>query len=120
MSEPKAPASGWALIDGVERNRATPATFHIPDAQTRAGVGVGSWAKIGYRQGADGQGERFWVQVCARTEGGGYLGRVDNDTHYDHGLRYNDVVAFGPEHVLNTEIPTLAEALQRFPPAGRA
>lgn len=86
------------LIDGVEQNKAHPDTFEIPGDNARANLSIGAYAKIGVNHPKRG-GERFWVQVL-RTEGTGYVGKVDNDLVIYPELTCSTEIPFGPQHVL--------------------
>lgn len=90
------------LLDGVALNAAHPATFLIPDAETREHVEVGAHVKIGLRGVEDTDpGERFWAQVISRSENG-YLVQVDNHLVYSHlhGVRFEDFLVIQPNHIL--------------------
>jgi uncharacterized protein YegJ (DUF2314 family) len=83
MREPDLERDGWCLDDGEERHREAPATFWIPDAESREELQPGDYAKLIFRIAVDdgdagASVERMWVIVRERTLGA-YLGVLDND-----------------------------------------
>lgn len=98
----------YELMDGVERNRAHPDTFHIPYAEELDAIKVGFWVKVGAMtpKAHRCEAERFWVKVTEVTPEG-FKGTVDNDTVLanHHGLRYMDIVSIERRHVLATMAP---------------
>lgn len=100
----------YTLIDGVERNRAYPDTFHIPAEEIRAGLVPGLLARLGFEyEGEVAEilgGERMWVLVDDVLKDGSYRGRLRNDPIYDEGeLAWDSVVEFRPEHVIGVDLP---------------
>lgn len=71
----------------------------------RASAKVGQSVKVGSA------GEYFWVEIVDRTDAGVFVGRVDNDLRQTemHGLKRDDIVVFGPEHI------RVVENDERFP-----
>jgi hypothetical protein len=95
------------LGDGEESNRLHPDTFEIPPAHERRNLPVGASAKLMFDPPEDAPpgllagGERMWVTVTERTEGGGYVGALDNHPVVFDNLTAGDPIAFGPEHVID-------------------
>jgi hypothetical protein len=79
------------LIDGEERNRNHPETFHIPPEALRHALSEGTYAKVGV-EGRETppfqQGEKFWTRIAEVRPGPLYIAEVDNDlVHTDyHGV----------------------------------
>lgn len=98
---------GAELIDARARHASAPESFDLPSDRRIQAVGPGSMVKIGVTFPPTGEGpagERFWVEVIERT-GDRFIGRVDNDltATNEHGLRFNDEVAFFTSHILDTD-----------------
>lgn len=84
-----------ALINAETMAAEHPDAFEIEDRAVREAVKIGDSIKVAAAK------ERFWVTVVDKTETGEFLGCVDNvlvGTH-EHGLQYQDVIVFGPEHI---------------------
>jgi len=64
------------LIDGIERNKASPETFQLPSQAAIARIRPGASVKIGAERA--GKGEHFWVLVTAK-DGKNITGTVDNN-----------------------------------------
>jgi hypothetical protein len=88
-------------LDNIEaRNAAHPKTFWIPDRVDRENLVAGDSAKLVFLDTKiAGLGERMWVEVDGRADDGGYVGRLNNEPVYMR-LHVDDMVRFGPEHVL--------------------
>jgi hypothetical protein len=74
-------ADGWCLEDGEEYHRKAPATFQIPDLDTRKILQPGDFAKLIFRIAVDDGSESFermWVIVREQTVTG-YMGMLDNE-----------------------------------------
>lgn len=92
---------GVTMIDGVERNRLHPKTFHIPTFAEKFMVEAGKYVKVGL-ESPDGNGEKFWLLVTRRA-GDKMVGEVSNDlvrTH-QHGIICGDRLQFQPQHILS-------------------
>jgi hypothetical protein len=93
MSKPK-------FIDGEDRSRRNPDTFHIPDVADRCSLRIGDHAKVGLE--SEEGGERFWVKITevnAKQKGAVYKGTVDSDlVVFD--LPIGHELSFEPWHVL--------------------
>ena len=75
----------------------------------RAAAQIGQSVKVGA------SGEFFWAEIVDRTENGVFFGRVDSNLIQTdmHGLRRDDIIVFGPEHI------RVVEDDERFPkPSG--
>ena len=70
----------WHLMNGVERNKKNPDTFHIPSEEEKDKVVVGQHVKLGWETDLESQlsGERMWVIVTS-IDGTNYTGTLDND-----------------------------------------
>lgn len=91
------------LVDGVVRNAEYPESFQIPSEYERENLKQGASVKVCIEVDAGG-GERFWTNVIARLGDGDYLVQVDNHlvNSIYHGVRLNDILRVGPEHILTT------------------
>lgn len=67
------------LIDGVARNEENPDTFYIPSEEEKDMVKEGMLCKLGFETNdcEDCGGERMWVVVTHKTEGG-FVGTLRN------------------------------------------
>jgi hypothetical protein len=93
-------AIDYPLINGVEMNKKHPDTFHIPGDNTRKGLEVGAYAKIGLNHPKRG-GELFWVEIT-EVRAGDYVGRIDNDLVLYPELDCKTQLVFLHDHVLGT------------------
>ncbi|WP_232667016.1 hypothetical protein [Pseudonocardia sp. TRM90224] len=103
-------ATGYWLADAEEQHAAAPRTFFIPTPETRRSLQVGRLVKLLFMcvpRAIDGQtldAERMWVEVLAVDADGRYRGRLANVPIVMPGLNYDDIVEFGPEHVIATDV----------------
>ena len=102
---------GWELESAVAWHGAAPATFRIPAEKERANLTREDLAKLLFLlAGEDESGpfvqcERMWVVVEEASDGGGYVGVLDNDPVTSGVLGAGDRVPFGPEHVPAIWVP---------------
>ncbi len=90
------PTKVYTLLDAEERAAQAPESFAIPAKQDREQLRVGDDVKLIFSPG-----ERMWVTVTRSKEDGHYLGTLANEPVDVAGLEYDDVIAFGPEHVID-------------------
>jgi len=108
------PATGFWLADAEARHAASPRAFFIPPLEHRCTLGVGRLVKLLFvcapREvgGRVHDGERMWVEVVAAGREGRYTGRLANDPIVVTELVRDDLVEFGPEHVVAIDY-TMAE-----------
>ena len=101
----------WELECAVARHSADPATFRIPAERERTSLESGNLVKLLFLlAGEDASGpyvqcERMWVVVEEASDGGGYVGVLDNDPVTSGVLGAGDRVPFGPEHVPAIWVP---------------
>jgi hypothetical protein len=98
---------GWQLENAVERHRAAPDTFEIPDEQIRSRLVPGCDAKLIFTlHGPAGTSvERMWVRITGYTDRG-YLGELNNDPRMeDAPIASGAPVEFGPDHVIDALPP---------------
>lgn len=105
------------LINAVARNKANPGSFERPADEALAKLLPGALVKLGVTlprqpsvpergvpEGAT--GERFWVRVTSIAREGGkpvsLVGMIDVDMVFTpaHGMKADDLVRFGPQHIL--------------------
>ena len=96
----------YKLTNAEEIAAAFPNTFKLPDAEARASLGPGIYAKLGFEPCIENcPTERMWVLVLNRLEGQPYLyeGILKNDPEFfpPEMLSCYDVVHFSPEHILD-------------------
>ncbi len=91
----------WHLSSGVERNRAHPDSFWIPNDDQKAAIGPGSVVKLMFDM-RDGWGERMWVTVVGLKRGR-FIGTLDNQPVGIPRLDYGDRVKFKFEHVIDID-----------------
>lgn len=103
--------TSWGLINGEERHKDAPRTFHIPPLSVRLGLPPGKAVKIGmeerFKTRNKFSGEKFWVRILGPGLRLRYLGMVTNDLVFTkkHGLKDGDKIEFGAEHILLAEEP---------------
>ncbi len=88
----------WTLGNGVQRNRAHPATFHIPSQPEKAALGLGDCVKLMFED-AQGGGERMWVRIVAI---GPYnlAGTLANDPVWIADLEFGERIVFNRDNVI--------------------
>jgi hypothetical protein len=96
----KTPLPGFRLIDGEERRKAHPTTWHMPSLAERQAVKPGDWVKVGLEDIETGQGERFWINVVSVTDDGVVIGKVSNQLTRNFGLDLNDLLRIERRHML--------------------
>ena len=90
------------MMEGEERQKANPDTFEVPSASEKAGIGVGSFVKVGVILSPPVGGheaERIWVKVTAR-DGEKLRGEFANDPVLIAAV-FGDPVEFSPKNVLS-------------------
>lgn len=101
-------ARSWRFDSGVRWHRRYPTTFMIPPAGTRRDLQIGDWAKLLFvparTKAAEVLPERIWVEVTSRTKRG-YVGHLLSAPVNSSNLVTGDVVAFGPDQILDTVFP---------------
>jgi Uncharacterized protein conserved in bacteria (DUF2314) len=91
----------WHLSSGVERSRAHPDSFWIPNDDEKAAIGPGSVVKLMFDM-RDGWGERMWVMVVG-VKPGKFIGMLHNQPVGIPRLDYGDRVKFKLEHVIDID-----------------
>ena len=98
--------SNWTgLADATERARLS-RLFEIPPREDRDSLRPGDYAKVifetseEYMPGLE-WGERMWLLVESKTEGGCYLGTLTNIPVIVTGIEQGDSVEFGAENVID-------------------
>lgn len=104
-----------AFTNAARMRRQHPETFERPTKKECASLVTGMLAKVAIQTPAMTRGERFWVQVTEVARTGlarFYVGRVDNQLIFTaaHGLSYNDLVEFKPDHIYNIDTPPVSPA----------
>jgi hypothetical protein len=84
----------YTLLDGVERNRRNPRTFHIPTELEKCLVEPGDFVKLGFDCPGYDITERMWVKVA-----GPNVGHLNNDPAF-LPLKCDMVVHFHNDHIL--------------------
>jgi hypothetical protein len=107
MREPCADLDGWSLESAEERAAANPDTFEIPPPEIRKSLRPGDFAQLIFLIHFAGeehpQGERMWVIVRKRLDGG-YLGRLDNvpaTVEENEEFGYGMELPFEPRHIMD-------------------
>lgn len=106
---------GWCLRDALEAHKANPEGFWIPEEDARQNLDRGDAAYLIFDiecvdEFGDTyvQGERIYVLVSERLDGGHYLGLLDNtpvsvdEAHY---LKFGVEIVFGPQHIIDIARP---------------
>lgn len=96
----------WKIDDGEAAAKASP-TFQIPPRKRREKLKPGDLVKLRFvptEAGAGLSGERMWVEVT-KVKGLKFVGKVANDPVVFDDLSCGDKVEFGPEHVINMDVP---------------
>jgi hypothetical protein len=88
----------WHLSSGVERNRAYPDTFWIPDEEDKAAVEPGDSVKAMFEM--DDWGERMWVRVHKVTRRH-IVGTLANQPIGIPRLDYGDKVKLKRHHIID-------------------
>lgn len=94
------------FVDGDEKAKEFPATWHMPPMEARRGARVGDFVKAGVLAPLNTEdeytSERFWVLVTEVTETG-VKGTVNNHLVYVpmHGLDFGDEVEIEWKHILD-------------------
>ena len=107
--KPKVPKNGYALENGEKMHRLHPDTFELHSQEDRNNVKVDQHVKVCLVGPTDTEPcERFWVWVVSKGEtatGYRFIGQVHADLWYttNHGISLNDMLQFGPEHILQIE-----------------
>lgn len=91
----------YTLIDGVERNAENPDTFYIPSKEDKETVNIGTLVKLGFETNdiEECGGERMWVVVTQKTEGG-FVGTLRNSPVF-MDLDFGDVVHFQSKNIID-------------------
>lgn len=91
----------YTLIDGVERNDDNPDTFYIPSVKDKETVNFGTLVKLGFETDdcEECGGERMWVVVTQKTEGG-FVGTLNNHPVF-LDLKFGDVVHFESKNIID-------------------
>jgi uncharacterized protein YegJ (DUF2314 family) len=91
----------YTLIDGVERNSENPDTFYIPNEKDKETVQFGTLVKLGFETNECEEcgGERMWVVVTQKTEGG-FVGTLRNQPVF-MDLNFGDVVHFQSKNIID-------------------
>jgi uncharacterized protein YegJ (DUF2314 family) len=89
------------LIDGVARNTENPDTFCIPNEEEKDMVKEGMLCKLGFETPDCGEcgGERMWVVVTNKTEGG-FVGTLRNEPVF-LDLEFGDEVHFQRKNIID-------------------
>lgn len=92
----------YSLDDAEERNRQSPDTFKIPTRDARDNLEAGHIVKLLFAINVDGDEtvERMWV-IVERRDGGGYLGRLDNQPASTDKMPPGMAVRFQARHVID-------------------
>lgn len=93
----------YTLIDGVERNSENPDTFYIPSKEDKETVNIGTLVKLGFETNdiEECGGERMWVVVTQKTEGG-FVGTLRNNPVF-MDLDFGDVVHFQSKNIIDID-----------------
>lgn len=108
---PRFDTDGWELVSGEERNAEYPDTFHIPTAEERNSIEIGSYIKAAFEVatpvdeefGGEPWGERMWIKVIG-FDGPYIIGTWANMSLVADlvpPLRFGRPVAILPEHVIS-------------------
>ncbi|MCP4957641.1 MAG: DUF2314 domain-containing protein [Actinomycetia bacterium] len=126
MRLPDLDEDSWDLESAEARNRANPDSFQIPDRIHHERLLPGLLAKLLFRIAPEGETasttiERMWVMVTGEVDGT-YMGMLENapatELGTDHYLVRGAEIAFGPEHVIDVELPppdAIGDLLRREP-----
>lgn len=98
-------STGYTLKDGVAQNKQYPATFEIPPAIQREHLRPGDFAKLWFEDAATGFVERMWVMIKSVSADGNYVGTLNNHPVDMPCLKFDDIVAFEPKHVIGAMQP---------------
>ena len=94
----------YKLLNAEKKAAKSPNTFTLPDAEARASLGPGIYAKLGFDPCIENcPCERMWVLVLNKLEGQPYLyeGILKNNPEFipPEILSCYDLVHFSPEHI---------------------
>ncbi|MBA3746720.1 MAG: DUF2314 domain-containing protein [Solirubrobacterales bacterium] len=101
--------SDWWLQDGAAMQREHPRSFFVPPASRSQALRAGELVRLGFEFGphadraSEGHIERMWVEVVEQDGDGHARGRLRNSPSRLTELRFGDLVAFEPRHVLSIE-----------------
>lgn len=93
----------YELADVEDRNRQSPDTFRIPEADDRDNVPIGAYVKLIFNEA-----ERMWVKLHRRIcidEKIVYVGELANDPVIVTELTAGDEVTFEPKHICDIREP---------------
>ena len=97
----------WTLGDANERGNEAKYTFYIPPEDTLSRLSKGSFVKLIFDCDVENENgwsaERMWVEITHR-EGDCFKGNLDNDPNYIPDLTAGDVIEFGINHIIQTDI----------------
>ena len=120
--QPSVAADGWTLALAEERFEAAPDSFPIPPRDERDSLSVGDAAKLLFDIETRENGrvidrgvDRMWVIVKTRTAVG-YVGVLDSDPGQAENLklRKGDLIAFGPQHVVEIDRPPRTYIVENY------
>lgn len=107
----------WYLENVYEMKREAPYTIDIPSKKVIDQLKTGDIVKLIFSsdKGKDGySGERMWVEITERS-GGRLIGILTNEPFIIGNLEIGAEIAFGVEHICDTEYEDLgAEAINAF------
>jgi hypothetical protein len=93
----------WHLESGVERNRAYPDSFWIPDDSEKSLIEPGDTVKLMFHM-KDGWGERMWVSVTSVGRRGRMVGFLRNTPVGIPRLGWGDNVKFNRDDIIDIEL----------------
>lgn len=100
----------WHLESAEARNDRHHATFQIPARSLRESLRVNDLVKLIFHGSTSKGGpaaERMWVEISSRSSivNGQveYRGRLRNEPAFISGLKLDDEIVFGPEHVASVQ-----------------
>lgn len=103
------------LQNAEDTQAAHPNTFEIPSREWREDIQAGDLVKLIFLSSVDGKtvGERMWVRVKATAARTHFAGTVDNNPIIGDEPGYDDLVVFGPEHIIDI-IPSLELTMKGY------
>jgi hypothetical protein len=97
----------WKLGDAADRAQEAKYTFYIPPRSTLAKLSKGNFVKLIFdcdvKNEMGWSAERMWVEILER-DGDTFRGNLDNDPSYIPDLVAGDLIEFGINHIIQTDI----------------
>lgn len=83
------------FLDAQERHKRYPETFECPSQSDVYSIKKGDFVKV-----CTGN-ERFWTLILKISKEGVITAKVDNDLILPHTFKYDDVITFNRNNILN-------------------